>query len=434
MTRVLLLLSIAAFSLAAQADDVTDPILVSKAANITSNERPNAYQFKALSHTQDDNWSAPFVSDTYTLAPNQEQLATRNGRAVRYDADGNLLSEKVMLDGLPVARNFTYHPQSGRLKTLSLRGILKATYEYDYAWRRISKTLTAPPAKMPATILFQYNPNGQLTEEIAGSGPRMGETLVRYVWIDDTPSAIVFAPNTPSNPSDRELKVYLEVDLLNTPRMASDSEGRTLWQWNIDPYGLTRPDEDPDGDGQSIQINLRFPGHYFDTESGLHYTIMRYYDPSIGRYIQPNPIGPDGEFDTKLFAMDGQAKSSASEGPELRRTPRFPTREEHVNRNKYNTCPKKKPNLSVMCSAYVEDTLDSLASKVNEGHLKWRDSRGNECAYDAQDNLLPDQDANYTFNYGPEPESIEHMWMDVVPHFFYGGPKAYTPNLTTVLP
>ena len=35
-------------------------------------------------------------------------------------------------------------------------------------------------------------------------------------------------------------------------------------------------------------LNLRYPGQYFDRESGLHYNDRRYYDPSSGRYTKPN--------------------------------------------------------------------------------------------------------------------------------------------------
>lgn len=38
-------------------------------------------------------------------------------------------------------------------------------------------------------------------------------------------------------------------------------------------------------------IDLRFPGQLFQEESGLHYNWFRQYDPSIGRYTQPDPLG-----------------------------------------------------------------------------------------------------------------------------------------------
>ncbi len=92
----------------------------------------------------------------------------------------------------------------------------------------------------------------------------------------------VFAPYTGN--------YYVHTDQLGTPRAITDGN-TVIWRWESDPFGTTGAQEDPDGDSTSFTYNLRFPGQYYDDETGLHYNYYRTYDPSIGRYLRSDPIG-----------------------------------------------------------------------------------------------------------------------------------------------
>ncbi len=87
---------------------------------------------------------------------------------------------------------------------------------------------------------------------------------------------------------------YIHADHLGTPRAitTSDAANKKVWEWrNDDPFGANLPNEDPANTGTNFKYNNRFPGQYYDQETGTHYNYFRDYDPATGRYIQSDPIG-----------------------------------------------------------------------------------------------------------------------------------------------
>lgn len=95
---------------------------------------------------------------------------------------------------------------------------------------------------------------------------------------------------------------FVHNDRNGTPVALTDESGTKVWSAEHDPYGKATVDEDPDGDGVKVEFNLRFPGQYYDKETGLHYNHHRYYDPDTGRYLTSDPVGLEGGLNTYAYA------------------------------------------------------------------------------------------------------------------------------------
>ena len=85
--------------------------------------------------------------------------------------------------------------------------------------------------------------------------------------------------------------------------MATNDTGTVLWSWNSNAFGTTQQNLDVDGDNVNFPFILRFPGQLFDPESNNHYNYYRDYEPGAGRYLQSDPIGLEGGWNTFVYTL-----------------------------------------------------------------------------------------------------------------------------------
>jgi len=235
-------------------------------------------------------------SKDYSYDSQSNKLLKINRQELIYDENGNIKEDK---NG---ERRFNYDV-TNRLIAFYKNGSLKTEYKYNHFGQRIRKTLrrkldTNDDHK---SLIFNYSPSGWLMSE-DGRNENNKKGFVRdYIWFNGSPLAQVETKFSKSGKVKSQRIYYLHTDNLLTPRMATDNQKSIVWSWFSDAFGVEKPNNDPDSDGEKVKIRLRFPGQYYDNESKLHYNYYRDYDPSLGRYIQSDPMGLGGGINTYTY-------------------------------------------------------------------------------------------------------------------------------------
>ena len=151
-------------------------------------------------------------------------------------------------------------------------------YRYNHQGLRLSKR-----SSLGVDTLYRYDTGGHLlAEESQG-------IVQEYVWLGGNPIAMV------RTEGDAGSHVYVVgSDHLGTPmRLWEQASGSVAWAADYEVFGRAWEYLPESPSPPAVSVSLRFPGQIYDEETGLHYNWWRFYDPSTGRYLQPDPLLAD---------------------------------------------------------------------------------------------------------------------------------------------
>ncbi len=172
------------------------------------------------------------------------------------------------------------------------------TYAYDPFGRRLSKERQdklAWTSTDPKRTHFVWD-GSRLLQEYTYKGS------YTYLYTDQDsyePLAQVFH----NNRDEAQYLAYFHNDQIGIPREMTDIHGNLLWYGEYTAWGCLKKDGRV---YQNVHQPFRLQNQYFDEETGLHYNLMRYYEPEAGRFVNQDPIKLIGEDNLYLFAFNSQ--------------------------------------------------------------------------------------------------------------------------------
>ncbi|TMQ61251.1 MAG: RHS repeat-associated core domain-containing protein [Candidatus Eisenbacteria bacterium] len=218
-------------------------------------------------------------SSTYNQTINSlNQYTVFNGptgsRSLTYDFVGNLVQETLATGDQQYHYDFL-----NRLVTYLDTGRNLTTYRYDALGRRISKNLNGGTHTRfvydgDRLIEERDETNTLVASYVYGLGS--DEVLTRRRWSGGVASDLFYHTNA-----------------LGSVMAVTSTAGAVVERYKYDAYGqvtFLSPTFTP-LTSSAVYNNLLFTGRYFDSESQLYYYRARHYSPSLGRFLQRDPLG-----------------------------------------------------------------------------------------------------------------------------------------------
>ncbi|MFI6007975.1 DUF6531 domain-containing protein [Streptomyces sp. NPDC051243] len=198
-----------------------------------------------------------------------------------HDAAGRIIERrKTRISRRPDIWRYTYDAED-RLTSCTTPDGTVWRYRYDPLGRRTAKQrMAADGVTVAEETVFSWD----LMLLAEQSNPATGVTIT---WEHEGHQPLAQYEHKPTPDDDIDSRFYAIVtDLVGTPTELVDESGTIAWETRATCWGTTAWNENA-----TAYTPLRFPGQYYDPETGLHYNWFRHYDPETARYTSPDPLG-----------------------------------------------------------------------------------------------------------------------------------------------
>ena len=300
-----------------------------------------------LSYAYDAEERITSVIETYVI----DEATVTNTTAYTYDEMGRLLTETV--NGTAV--NTMTYDSYGNI--LTKNGV---SYEYDSVWKdrlkQVGTELTVeyddqgnPINYLGHTLnwekgrqlksfdnnTYAYNANGIRTSKtvngIKHSFALDGSKILREEWCGNTLIPLYDNADSVCGIMYNGQHYFFLKNLQGDVIAITDSNGDTVARYSYDAWGACTVTQDSSNRSIATVNPYRYRGYYFDSETELYYLQSRYYDPSVGRFINadaPDYVAIQGG---NLFAYCGNCPTKNADYAGFCYTPTYP--EASVNGN-----------------------------------------------------------------------------------------------------
>ncbi|MFB6768868.1 RHS repeat-associated core domain-containing protein [Streptomyces sp. NPDC056337] len=248
------------------------------------------YRYDALGNLTGFSASAPLGDDEENGPGDRTYSGTvieRAGRTFyRHDGQGRVVRRVTkLLSGGRREWRYVWNAEDQLTDVLTPDG-RHWRYVYDPVGRRTAKQLIADDGTVSEQVSFFWD-GDDLAEQTDGAVSLSWDWTGGQVPISQrVRSTGPIGPDTPQDDVDERFYAIV-TDLLGTPTELVDAEGDVVWTQSATLWGVRVAASG----GSGIECPLRFPGQYFDVETGLHYNHHRYYEPGTARYLTPDPLG-----------------------------------------------------------------------------------------------------------------------------------------------